>query len=89
MSGVWANWHQTNGKAGYPAIYVYLGEREHVLRTNPRPVDDGEVWTQVSAAVAKVRTRSKWRNVNIAALIERSQRQEVSPEFLAHLASNN
>ena len=49
VSGVWGNWHQTYGKDGYPAIYMYLGERKPMLRTNP--VDDGDVWTKVSAAV--------------------------------------
>ena len=65
-------------------MYLYLGERKPVLRT--KPVDDGVVWTKVSAAVEQVRTRSERHNVNIAALNERSQRQEVTPEFLAHLA---
>ena len=51
-----------------------------------KPVDDGKVWTKVSAAVEQVRIRSERHNVNIAALNANSQRKEVTPEFLAHLA---
>ena len=82
-----ATWYQGYGRDGYPAIYLNLGEGKPVLRT--KPVDDGEVWTKVSAAVEHVRIRSKRHNVNIAALHEHSQRQEVTPEFLAHVAFNH
>ena len=58
-----------------------------MLRT--KPVDDGKVRTTVSAAVEQVRTRSERHNVHIAALHENSQRTEVTPEFLAHLAFNH
>ena len=54
-----------------------------------KPVNDGQVWTKVSAAVDQVRVRSERDNVNIAALNESSQRKEVTPEFLAHLAFNH
>ena len=84
VSGVWGNWYQGYGRDGYPAIYLNVGEGKPVLRT--KSVDDGEVWTKVSAAVEQVRILSERHNVNIAALHEHSQRQEVTPEFLAHLA---
>ena len=87
VSGVWSNGPRGYGRDGYPAIYLKLGEGKPVLRT--KPVDDGKVWTTVSASVEQVRIRSKWHNVNIAALYENSQRQEVTPEFLAHLAFNH
>ena len=87
VTGVWGNWHQTYGKDGYPAIHQYLGDHKPVLRTNP--VDDGDVWTKVSAVVEQGRTRSERHNVNIAALNERLQRSEVTPEFLVHLAFNH
>ena len=53
VSGVWGEWYQGYGQDGYPAIYLNLGEGKPVLRTNP--VDDGKVWTKVSAAVEQVR----------------------------------
>ena len=87
VSGVWGNWCQGYGRDGYPAIYLNLGEGKPVLRT--KPVDDGEVWTKVSAAVEQVWILSERHNVNIAALHEHSQRQEITPEFLAHLAFNH
>ena len=87
VSGVWGNWYQGYGRDGYLAIYLNLGEGKPVLRT--KPVDDGEVWTKVSAAVEQVRIRSERHNVNIAALHEHSRRQEITPEFLAHLAFNH
>ena len=68
-------------------MYLNLGEGKPVLRT--KPVDDGEVWTKVSAAVEQVRIRSERQNVNIAALNERLQRKEVTPKFLARLAFNH
>ena len=86
VSGVWGNWYQGYGRDGYHAIYLGLGEGKPSLRT--KPADDGKVWTTVSAAVEQVRIRSEWHNVNIAALHDNSQRQEVTPEFLAHLAFN-
>ena len=58
-----------------------------MLRT--KPVDDGEVWTKVSIVVEQVRIRSERHNVNLACLKERSQRKEVNPELLAHLAFNH
>ena len=84
VSGVWGNWYQGHGRDGYPAIYLNLGEDKPVLRT--KPVDDGKVWTTFSAAVEQVRIRSDSHNVNIAALHDNSQRQEITHEFLAHLA---
>ena len=84
---VWGNWYQGYGQDGYPAIYLDLGEGKPVLRT--KPVDDGKVWTSVSAAVEQVRVRSERHNENIAALHEHSQRQEITPQFLAHLAFNH
>ena len=87
VSGVWGNWYQGYGRDGYPAIYLNLGEGKPVLRT--KTVDDGKVWTTVSAAVEQVRIRSERHNVDIAALHENSQRQEVTPEFLAHLGFNH
>ena len=87
VSGMWGDWYQGYGRDGYPATYSNLGEGEPVLRT--KPVDDGKVWTSVSAAVEQVRIRSERHNVNIAALRAGSQRQEVTPEFLAHLAFNH
>ena len=58
-----------------------------MMRT--KPVDVGKVWTSLSAAVEQVRIRSERHNVAIAALRAGSQRQEVTPEFLAHLAFNH
>ena len=58
-----------------------------MLRT--KPVDDGKVWTSVSAAVEQVQIRSERHNEHIAALRAGSQRQEITPEFLAHLAFNH
>ena len=58
-----------------------------MLRT--KPVDEGKVWTSVSAAVEQVRIRSERHNEQIAALRAGSQHQEVTPEFLAHLAFNH
>ena len=55
----------------------------------PKPVDDGKMWTSVSAAVEQVRVHSERHNENIAALQAGSQRKEVTPEFLAHLAFNH
>ena len=81
------NWYQGYGRDGYPAIYLNLGEGKPVLRT--KPVDDGKVWTSVSAAVEQVRVRSERHNEHIAALQAGSQRQEVTSEFLAHLAFNH
>ena len=86
VSGVWGNWYQGYGRDGYLAIYLNLGEDKPVWRT--KPVDDGKVWTKVSAAREHVWIRSERHNVNIAALHEHSQRQEVTHEFLAHLAFN-
>ena len=63
VTGVCGNWHQGYGKDGYPALYLYRGEGKPVLRT--KPVDDGEVWTTISAAVEQVRTRSERHNVNL------------------------
>ena len=80
VSGVWGNWYQGYGRDGYPAIYLNLGEGKPVLRT--KPVDDGKIWTSVSAAVEQVRVRLERHNENIAALQAGSQRQEVTPEFL-------
>ena len=65
VTGVWGNRHQTYGKDGYPAMYMYLGERKPVLRTNP--VVDEDVWTKVSAAIEQDWTRSEWHHVNVAA----------------------
>ena len=76
VSRVWGNWYQGYGRDGYPAIFLNLGEGKPVLRS--KPVDDGEVWTTVSAVVEQVRTRSQWHNVHIAALHESSQRAEVT-----------
>ena len=45
--------------------------------------------TKVSASVEQVRIRSERHNMNIAALKANSQRKEVTPEFLAHLAFNH
>ena len=87
VSGVWGNWYQGYGRDGYPAIYLNLGEGKSALRN--KPVDNGKVWTTVSAAVEQVQIRSERHNVNIAALHGNSQRQEVTPEFLAHLAFNH
>ena len=87
VSGVWGNWYQWYGRDGYPAMYLNLGEVKPVLRT--KPVDDGKIWTSVSAAVEQVRIRSEWHNEHIAALRAGSQRQEITPEFLAHLAFNH
>ena len=84
LSGVWGNWYQGYGRDGYPAIYLNLGEAKPVLRT--KPVDDGKTWTAVSAAVEQVRVCSERHSENIAALQAGLQRQEVTPEFLAHLA---
>ena len=53
------------------------------------PVDDVKVWNTVSAAVEQVRIGSERHNVNIAYLHDNSQRQEVTREFLAHLAFNH
>ena len=74
VSGVymWGNWYQGYGRDGYPAIYLNLGEGKPGLRT--KPVDDGKIWTSVSAAVEQVRVRSKRHNENIAALQAGSQR---------------
>ena len=85
VSGVLGNWYQGYGKDGHPEIYLNLGDGKPVLRT--KPVDDGEVRNKVSAAVEQVWIRSQRHNVNIAALNERSQRREITPEFLAHLLS--
>ena len=98
VSGVWGNWYQGYGRDGYPAIwpgnlytdipiYLNLGEGKPVLRT--KPVDDGKIWTIVSAAVEQVRVRSERHNENIAALQAGMQRHEVTPKFLAHLAFNH
>ena len=78
-SGIWLGNH--------PGHILNLGEGKPVLRT--KPVDDGEVWTTVSAAVEQVRTRLERHNVHIAALHEKSQRTEVTRKFLAHLAFNH
>ena len=87
VSGVWGNWYQGYGRDGYPAFYLNLGKGQPVLRT--KPVDDGKIWTTVSAAVEQVRVRSERHNENMAALQAGSQRQEVTPEFLALLAFNH
>ena len=58
-----------------------------MLRT--KSVDDGNVWTSVSAAVEQVWIRSERHNEHIAALRAGSQRQEITPKFLAHLAFNH
>ena len=87
VSGVWGNWYQGYGRDGYPAICLNLGEGKPVLRT--KPVDDGQVWTSVSAAVEQVRIRSERHNEYIAALRAGLQRQEITPEFLANLAFNH
>ena len=87
MSGVWGNWYQGYDRDGLPAIYLNLGEGKPVLRT--KPFDYGKVWTTVSAAIEQVRIRSEHHNVNIAVLHENSQRQEVTPELLAHLPFNH
>ena len=58
-----------------------------MLRT--KLVDDGKIWTSVSAAVEQVRVRSERHNENIAALQAGSQRLEITPEFLPHLAFNH
>ena len=63
------------------------GGGKPVLRT--KPVDDWKIWTTVAAAAEQVRLRSERHNENIAALQAGSQRQVVTPEFLAHLAFNN
>ena len=87
VSGVWGNWYQGYGRDGYPALYFNLEEGKPVLRT--KPVDDGKIWTTVSAAIEQVRIRSERHNENIAALQAGSQLPEVTPEFLAHLAFNH
>ena len=87
VSGVWGNWYQGYGRDGYPAIYINLGEGKPVLRT--KPVDEEKIRTSVSAAVEQVRVGSERHNEHIAALQAGSQRQEVTPEFLAHLAFNH
>ena len=85
VSGVWGNWYQGYGRDGYPAIYLSLGEGKPVLRS--KPLDDGEVWTTVSAAVEQVRTRSERQNFHIAALHENSQRAEVMMSLMIRFVS--
>ena len=87
VSGVWGIWCQGYGREGYPAIYLNFGEGKPMLRT--KLIDDGKIWTSVSAAVEQVRVSSERHNEDIAALQAGSQRQEVTPEFLAHLALNH
>ena len=79
VSGVWGTGIKDMDGMVILPYTLTLWEGKLVLRT--KPVDDGQVWTTVSAAVEQVRTRSERHNVNIAALNDNSQRKEVTPEF--------
>ena len=87
VSGVWGDWCQGYGRDGYPAIYLNFGGGKTC--TANQPCRRWGVWTRVSAALEQVRIRSERHNVNIAALNANSQRKDVTPEFLAHLAFNH
>lgn len=52
-------------------------------------MDDGNTRTEVSAAAEQVYVCSETHNVNVATLYMHSQRQELTPEFLAHLSFNH